>query len=270
MTVEDLPWCLRLSRQAGWNQVEADWARLLNLQLDGGFVAEWDGRTVGTVTTCVFGAVAWIAMVLVEEAERGRGIGRALVRHALGSLDRRGTRTIRLDATPLGRPLYESLGFVAESSLDRHHGRFPTASETSEARPLWPDRLDELIALDRSVTGTDRAKALRRLAAERPEMLRVVGQDRRVDGYLMARPGAHAWQVGPCVAGPEAGASLMIEARRVLAGKSVFIDIPTEHSGARALASGLTIQRHFLRMRRGDKLDERPEGLWASSGPEKG
>src|SRR3954465_13201950 len=112
MTLADLPTGMHLKDQAGWNQREDDWRRLLAMQPDGGFVAELEGTPVGTVTTCRFGAVAWIAMVLVDEAVRGRGIGRMLVTHALGSLDRHGVCTVRLDATPLGRPLYETLGFV--------------------------------------------------------------------------------------------------------------------------------------------------------------
>ena len=37
-----------------------------------------------------------------------------------------------------------------------------------------------------------------------------------------------------------------------------------------ALDTGLTVQRHLLRMRRGTKLAERIDELWASSGPEMG
>lgn len=272
MTVDDLPVGLNLSRQAGWNQTEADWARLLDLQPDGGFVAEREGRPVGTVTTCVFGAVAWVAMVLVEETARGRGIGRSLVEHALGFLDRRGVRTVRLDATPLGRPLYESLGFVAEQGMARHQGRLPEAGPPPGSRPVRDDRADDLLALDRAVTGTDRSKALRRLVSERPETLRVARRDGRVDGFLLARPGAFAWQVGPCIAGPEAGALLLTEALRDYGGQSVIVDIPVDHAGARSVAEagGLTVRRQLLRMRRGDAVDERPADLWAGSGPEKG
>src|SRR5262249_24073287 len=127
MSVADIPLGMRLKHQAGWNQTEADWGRFLELEPEGCFVAEWDGAPAGTVTTCIFGPVAWVAMVLVETCLRGRGIGKALMQHALGFLDERGIHSIRLDATRLGRPLYELLGFAAEYSLDRLEGS-PSAS----------------------------------------------------------------------------------------------------------------------------------------------
>src|SRR5690348_4685599 len=117
MTLADIPAGMRLKEQAGWNQLEADWRRLLDWQPDGCFLAELDGAPVGTVTTCRLGAVAWVAMMLVEAGQRRRGIGRALMVHALDDLDARGVRTVRLDATPLGRPLYETLGFVVETTF---------------------------------------------------------------------------------------------------------------------------------------------------------
>ena len=83
MTTADLELGLRLSRQARWNQIEADWRRFLDLGGAGCFVAEVDGRAVGTTTTCVFGGVAWIAMVLVDVEARRQGVGSALLNHAL-------------------------------------------------------------------------------------------------------------------------------------------------------------------------------------------
>ena len=93
MTVADIPLGMRLKEQAGWNQVEADWRRLLDLQPDGCFVAELDGIPAGTVTTCRFGPVAWVAMMLVDESFRSRGIGRALMSRALDDLDSAGVRS---------------------------------------------------------------------------------------------------------------------------------------------------------------------------------
>jgi GNAT superfamily N-acetyltransferase len=122
MTEADIPLGMRLKTQAGWNQTETDWRRFLRMQPDGCFVAQWGGQDVATTTTCIFGSVGWIAMVLVDTQYRHRGIGTRLVQHALEFLDERQISTARLDATALGRPVYERLGFVAEYELMRMEG----------------------------------------------------------------------------------------------------------------------------------------------------
>src|SRR5262245_10020167 len=121
-TDADVSLGMRLKTQAGWNQLEGDWRRMLAMQPDGCFVAEHEGTAAGTCMTCMFGDVAGIAMMLVEQSLRGKGIGRALMEHALAFLDCRTVGTIRLDATPMGQPLYEKLGFKAEYSLARYAG----------------------------------------------------------------------------------------------------------------------------------------------------
>jgi predicted N-acetyltransferase YhbS len=270
LTAADLPLGLRLNRQAGWNQTEADWRRFLDLQPDGCFVAEHDGTPAGTTVTTLFGPVAWIAMVLVEEAVRGRGIGAALMHHALEFLDRRQVPTIRLDATPLGRPLYERLGFVEQFQLARYEGTLPSAEAGSDEAPAEP--WETLAALDEVVTGTDRRRLLFRLFAEHPEQVRSVQQDDRLAGFLTARPGRRAVQIGPCIAAPSAGPLLFAEAWRRHAGQRVFLDVPVANAAATRLAEaqGLTVQRHLTRMVRGRAQCERLDWLWASSGPEKG
>jgi len=153
----DVQFGMRLKEQAGWNQLEGDWRRMLDMQPDGCFVAQFDGAAAGTCMTCIFGDVAWIAMMLVEQSLRGKGIGRALMEHALGFLDGRGTGTIRLDATPMGQPLYEKLGFQAEYSLARYAGK-PTGCQRPSGAHRHTRDCDELVySLDRSVTGCDPA-----------------------------------------------------------------------------------------------------------------
>src|SRR5438132_2354183 len=114
MTAADVLLGMRLKEQSGWNQLEMDWHRLLALEPEGCFVAEWNGKPAGTTCTTIFDSVGWISMVLVEASHRGMGIGTALLRHALEYLDQPAVRTIRLDATPAGRPIYERHGFVPE------------------------------------------------------------------------------------------------------------------------------------------------------------
>src|SRR5439155_16299847 len=126
----------------------------------GCIVPALDGNPVGTTCTCTFGPVAWVAMVLVDASVRGQGIGTDLMRHALAFLDGRGVRTVRLDATPLGRPLYEKLGFEAQFELARYEGTVPAgvAPSPPEVGPVGRGDLPQLVALDQAATATDRRK----------------------------------------------------------------------------------------------------------------
>lgn len=272
MTRQDFPAVMCLTEQAGWNQRGADLLRLFELEPDGCFVAEWEGRVAGTTTTCVFGPVAWVALVLVDQGLRRQGIATALMEHALAYLDGRGVETVRLDATPTGQPLYEKLGFVAEYQLARYQGTFTASGPVEGVEPLGFEDLEDVIRLDREVTGTDRRKLLLRLWQERPEAMRMVRRSGPIEGFLTTRTGAGAVQIGPCLASAEAGPMLFADAACRLAGQRAFLDLPVGHQAAEREAEtrGLTVQRHLLRMVRGKPIRERVEQLWASSGPEKG
>ena len=290
MTIDDLPLGLRLTRQAGWNQTESDWQRFMGMEPDGCFVAELDGSSAGTTTTCIFDGVAWIAMVLVDKSVRGRGIGTGLLKHALDYLKKRNVRTVRLDATPAGRPIYEKLGFVPEYELARYEGvvkdlrltiadcRLPIEKsktclptgkiENRKSKIVFSD----IIEFDRRMTGTNRAKMLTKLFEEFPELVRCVRRGSKVEGYAAARPGANATQVGPCIATASAGPSLLSDSLSRCVGKPVFIDVPLDNAGAVRIAEAaqLTVQRRFTRMCIGERISDNVQAIWASSGPEKG
>lgn len=272
MRTDDLRLGLRLSRQAGWNQIESDWRRFMNMEPDGCFVAELDSYPVGTTTTCIFENVAWIAMVLVDEQSRGQGVGKTLLKHALDYLERRQVKTIRLDATSAGQPVYEKLGFVPEYELVRFQG----ISRPGKTGPILTEAMPELFAdmieFDRRMTGTNRAKILSLLFKEFPENTRIQALHDKIDGFVTMRPGANAVQIGPCIASMNAGPVLLSDALNRCAGKAVFVDMPTcnVHAVRIAESHGLKIQRRFTRMCRGEKIKDSPKAIWAGSGPEKG
>jgi GNAT superfamily N-acetyltransferase len=273
MTAADLPLGIRLGQQVGWNQTPSDWQRFLDLQPDGCFVGHSEGLAVSTITTFIFGSVAWIAMVLVEASHRGRGIATALLEHALSFLDGRGIHTVRLDATPLGQPLYARLGFVEQLRLARYEGVMALVHESAGVETALADHWEDLAVLDHLITNTDRRQFLARLFAEQPQNVRCVrNNDGRVAGFMTARPGAKALMFGPCVGTPEAAALLLADAARIHAGQQVYIDVPLANRRAVEWAEtqGLTVQRHLTRMCRGVAICEQIDCLWASSGPEKG
>lgn len=281
MSLDDLLLAMRLKSQAGWNQVEADWRQFLSMQPDGCFVAELDRQPVGTTVTCIFGDLAWVAMVLVEASVRGRGVGTALMDQALAFLDATGVRSVRLDATPLGQPIYEKLGFEQQYILSRYdgvpaqHTHRHLSHDLPSVSAAVPEDFERVLALDREVTGTDRRKFLERLFEERPGdvwTVKAPRRDDRIEGYLATRPGSAALQLGPCLGTRDAGAALLTHAAARTRGRRIYLDVPQRNEAAGCLAEslGLTVQRTLVRMCRGQPVNDDAARLIASSGPELG
>lgn len=274
MTLADIPFGLSLSRQNQWNQLEADWRRQLDLEPEGCFVAELHGQPVGTACACIFGDVAWVNLVLVDQAHRGRGIGTALMKHVLAWLDARKVPTVRLDATPLGEPVYRKLGFKADFTIARYAG-FLRLRPIRGVLPVKAADLPKIIDLDEKATGTRREKLLRYLYESAPDNWRKVSRDRRVDGFSFCRPGANAWQVGPIVGDSDARSDLLLHAGMVtgtfLRAPSAHVDV-AEGSGevVTSVLPRMSIQRTLVRMSRGRRSQENDDFYFASFGPEKG
>jgi hypothetical protein len=168
---------------------------------------------------------------------------------ALGYLRERGVATVKLDATPAGRPLYERLGFQPEGVLERQEGEL-----SGEAGGMTSGAWEEVAALDRAAFGADRGQLMRRRIADAPVPLLVAWGPGGVAGYALARVGARAGYIGPVVAADlPAARALVLAAGAALGGGAVFIDVDPAFPGATDLVrdAGLARQRELLRMRLG-------------------
>lgn len=274
----DIADAMRLKDAAGWNQTEADWRRLLRLSPLGCFAATIGGRVVATTTTTKYGRpLAWVGMVLVDPSFRRRGIATELVRAALDNLDAVGVEAVKLDATPEGAPVYESLGFEAELQIERWVGTAGGCTLQSVASDdTGPSQLTERVfEFDRGAFGADRTELLQFLSDEAcvgPSLR--VGVGGRVCGYALARRGSRATYVGPVVAEEAESAALVLDdvLGRLGAGR-VYVDVNTTFEGAaRELAARrFTKERELIRMRRGGRTSAgTSRSVFAIAGPEVG
>ena len=275
MNDADLSAAWRLSTSVGWNQILADWQRMFLLEPGGCFVAERDGDVVGTTLCCTFGPVAWLAMVIVREDQRGCGLGRELVRTGLEYARQKGIRTVRLDATRLGEAVYRKLGFTPQFELVRMGGVVATPLTTHvlvhQIVGTEPGQFEEVICLDQEGTRTDRQKLLHRLFREWSPSI-AISSAGAIDGFLASRQGRLSTQFGP-MSGTEAAAlDLLNHALTNSFGQQVIADIPIHRESLLQVARtfGLTEQRTLLRMCYGDPVEESPQRFHLSYGGEFG
>jgi GNAT superfamily N-acetyltransferase len=247
----DLDGALRLSTEAGWNQLAADWQRLVDITPDGCIAGRLDGRLVATATVSSYGDDAhWIGMVLVDQECRGRGFGTAILEEAVRQATARGSEAVGLDATDLGRPLYLKQGLVDVMPIDRWGGSLRVPPEEPVLEVLGHATLDAVLALDRTACGADRSRLIVHLAMERDVLGWVATDARGAAGFALLRPGRQFAHLGPVVAQDRDQFRLLLEAAgAVLRGAPVLIDVPrSDESAALLEAAGLQVQRRLTRM----------------------
>jgi GNAT superfamily N-acetyltransferase len=277
MTADDVAAGLSLCRQNNWNQTEAEWRVLLEPPSVFRVAVGGDGRVVGTAGAVAYGRdLAWVCMVLVDGAERGHGLGTALVEQVLDQLG--AFEAVGLDATPRGRPVYARLGFGDALGLLRmaappRGGRPPSAESGEGTRAMSAADLPEVLTWDREAFGADRSRLLRWALETAPERARVVFADGRLDGYCFGRRGQHSDAIGPIVARSlEVARALVAAALSPRADRRVVVDaVSSSEWQTELLALGFREERALTRMYLGGRpsREERAD-VFAIFGPEFG
>lgn len=269
-----------LSSAAGWNQTTDDWAHFI---AQGEAIGLRTARSelVATAATLPYeGGHAWISMVLVDPAWRHHGLATRLLAQCIESLRARRLAPT-LDATPAGEAVYRKLGFVRGFGFSRWE-RDAAASTAAEAvdprvREATQDELADCMALETQACGLGRAALLASLAGRQGSRAWRLDDARgRATGFVIAREGRRATQVGPLVAASDAQAIVLLRAALSATPGPVFIDVPDAREALSGwlIAHGFRLQRSFVRMALcaplPPHLAEAPSSLYAVAGPEFG
>ena len=279
LTEPDIDAGLALSDAAGWNQTSDDWALFIRHGRTIG-LRDAAGRWVATAAALPYGRDrGWISMVLVDAAWRHRGLASRLLDESVAHLRAEGIVPV-LDATPAGAAVYRRLGFVPGFEIDRwERPALAAGSATPATSPavMTADLadLDTLLALDRAATGLDRRFLLSSFLS-RPGTQAWRADDGR--GFVIARAGRRAVQIGPLVAGDVGQAAALLDvaiadATARDASQAIFLDLPRAHRplADRLERQGFARQRPFVRMALG--ASEAPRlgtGMFVLAGPEFG
>lgn len=280
MTKADIPAGMRLKEIAGWNQTSADWDRFLGASPQGCFVVEVDGRVRGTAATITYeDKFAWVGMVLVDPEYRSNGIGTRLLEKAIAYLDEQKIRSIKLDATPQGKPLYEKLGFVFEYEIERWTLKRTVPMKEKTAGPALPEGLppallESICKTDLEAFGADRSALLKSMNQSAPEMTLGIWTAGRLDGYAFVRRGSFADHLGPWIARDAGTAAQMLDTFLLDSNcDTLIVDQMKANPFMTELltARGFTYTRLLTRMYRGgNDFPGHSEFICAIMGPEFG
>ena len=261
--------CLALSAEAGWNQTREDWALFLDHGSVLGFLDD-RGHAVATGAVLPYpNGFAWISMVLVTASRRRERVGTRILEACCAEIVKQGLLPV-LDATPAGEQVYRPLGFEPMFTISRWQGSGSGGDVPTGLRAMTTSDIPAVVAIDASAFGAARRFLMASLFDRAPR-LAFVTED--LTGFVVARPGRVATQIGPIVATDEATAFALLRAALGAAHGPVFLDLGDRWDDMkRALRErDFTVQRPFTRMalNRRAPLGE-PAHLFVVAGPEFG
>jgi GNAT superfamily N-acetyltransferase len=260
---------IRLLRNCGSDLEQADrllmaayrppsWRRELEVYLktqpDGWFVVVDGEEIVAMAGALTYGSFCWVGLVATRPDRQQQGMATRLSTHLVDWAKAHGCSTVALDASDNGRPVYKHIGFqaVGDTLAMIAPGSLP-AREDEGPRAERVDDIDELMTLDRSVFGGDRAALLRAIwEIESPEIHMIREADGPA-GYLFARDRL----LGPGCARTSAIAERLV--RAALSGRGNRSDeglrmlVPMECEFTSTLAKlGFREERRLTHMRLGE------------------
>ena len=260
MTAEDLAAAHDLSHEQKWPHRIEDWEMMFSL--GSGYVAERDGEIVGTAMSWLYGEdTATLGMVIVSPNAQGMGTGRRLMDAVLDDLK---GRTVMLNATDEGLPLYRKMGFEPMGSIFQHQGAafaVPMAEliPDERVRPLGNKDMDVLRTLARRATGMDRDKLLDALVPGAQGV--VLTRSNEPVGFALFRRFGRGYVVGPTIA-PDTGGAKALISHWLGSNSGIFcrLDVPEESGLSGWLDElGLPCVGRVMRMTRGQHPKADPD-----------
>ena len=219
-------------------------SRMTDLQLyrriqpDGWFVAVQEELPVGMVGATNYGSFAHVGLMAVHPDAQRQGIGLALMQFILARLDQQHVPLVTLDASEMGRPLYEKLGFLSydETLVFEWDGHPALPEQPANVQPISIQELDELAEWDAAVFGANRLKALQALLAFFPGrgwMQR--DESGQAAGYLFAQGN----RIGPWVMRQSKNAQALLQAALALPYEGTLsLAVPSVNQAAIQLLKG--------------------------------
>ncbi|MEJ8548102.1 GNAT family N-acetyltransferase [Brevibacillus borstelensis] len=307
LTAEDIPGLIELSASVGWDYHEAELATLLTAGRVFGHRDD-QGKVRSSAAIILYGeTLASIGMVIVHPECRGMGLGKQVTQACIdiasssalakslpgnsGTSEESGSGTairiktvtekaspseetvLMLIATPEGKPMYESMGFVSVDCVHKYlceayqpPQRLRGPESDLSVQELTGEHLEQVIRLDREAVGAERRRFLLHRIRQAKKRVVLKGKDGAIVGYGLAVEGPVNIILGPIVAFDSQGAEQIVEELASGYRGRLRIDVPSGQEQFLAFLERCGFQKAGqppIMIRNAEKLPERNGQLYA-------
>jgi GNAT superfamily N-acetyltransferase len=144
---------------SGWDDITSDYARFIKDPNCQALKINIDDKIVAIGATIAHADTVWLAKIVTHPHYRHRGLGAKITQALLDTIDREHYQTVYLEATDLGYPVYQKLGFEVETLyLHFDCSTFDRSKPSHKSIILFEAKYSNaLLALDRQISGEDRS-----------------------------------------------------------------------------------------------------------------
>ena len=227
-----------------------------------GFVAEEDGKFLGSNFLWKHDAIAGVGPITVDSATQSKGVGRKLMQAVIeDGKNVAGIRLVQDAFNTVSLPLYASLGFEVVEPLVLING-VPNGENISqiEVRPIEEKDFEACAELARKVHGFDRKNEVKQTARAFPSFVAV--RENRITAYATAPV---IWQLNHAVAETTEDMTALLSSTSKLTGQPLSFLLPTRQANLFrwCLRQGLRVIKPMTLMAMG-KYQE-PRGIFLPS-----
>ncbi len=250
LTPDDVPSVMAVMKKIGWNHPEAQTRQYIAWGGEGSFCLAFDEQVVATAIALKYSErLAWVGLVISDPSYQRRGFARRLMNHVMAYLT--DIQSVMLDASTLGFPLYDNMGFQslykvnACSGVAQRFAPHPTITQMTTAH------LQEVIALDTDLNGQARTQVIEWLFNTGSGFVSI--ETGHVTGYAFAKVHEDTLRVGSWYANSEANAAALLQTCSTLAAEGGYMlrtSSPDVNGAAQRIlqAQGITLERSVTRM----------------------
>lgn len=250
MTPDEAPSVITLMRKIGWMHPLEQVRQNIVWGGQGSFCLAFGDKIVATAIALKYSQrLAWIGVVTSDPEYQRRGFARRLMDHTMEYLS--GVESVMLDASTLGFPIYDKMGFRSLYKVSPYVGTPQHFAPTDSTRPMTADDLPTVIDMDCYIMGLPRPQVIQWLFETGKAY--VATDNGKITGYFFERIQDGALRMVAWNAADPTTAETLLNLGSSFAtdaGLSLRTSIPEPNTVAREMVErhAMTIERPVTRM----------------------